>query len=199
MPCGLPRLSPSAFTRSTAIWHQPPVAPRVAFVAFRGNDPAKGVDWGNPDAQWTEFLGGCQTADGGRACRPTGVAVGSDGVVYVAESHGGRVVKLSGGKAETVVDGLTTPQGLLVQGGRLYIVDAGAKALVEYELKSGARQTVAANLPVGSPPGVTPKFLGAIGDMSGPMGAFAGITAGADGLLYVSGDAEGSVLAIRRV
>jgi hypothetical protein len=29
------------------------------------------------------------------------------------------------------------------------------------------------------------------------MGPFAGITAGSDGTLYVSGDAEGSVLAIR--
>jgi hypothetical protein len=33
--------------------------------------------------------------------------------------------------------------------------------------------------------------------MSGPMGPFAGVAAGADGTLYVSGDAEGSVLAIR--
>jgi sugar lactone lactonase YvrE len=128
---------------------------------------------------------------------PTGVAVGSDGVVYVAESDGGRVVKLSGGKAETVVDGLKTPQGLLVRDGQLYIVDAGAKALVEYDLKSGARQVIAANLPVGAPPGVTPKFLGGVGDMSGPMGPFAGIASGADGALYVSADAEGSVLAIR--
>jgi hypothetical protein len=69
---------------------------------------------------------------------------------------------------------------------------------VEYDLTSGSRQTVAANLPVGAPPGVTPKFLGPIGDMSGPMGAFAGVTAGADGTLYVSGDAEGSVLAVKR-
>jgi hypothetical protein len=29
------------------------------------------------------------------------------------------------------------------------------------------------------------------------MGPFAGITAGVDGTLYVSGDAEGSVLALR--
>ena len=29
---------------------------------------------GRPEAQWTEFVGGCQSADGARACRPTGVA-----------------------------------------------------------------------------------------------------------------------------
>ncbi|HEV2740379.1 MAG TPA: hypothetical protein VGU66_17605 [Candidatus Elarobacter sp.] len=75
-------------------WHQPPVAPRVAFVAFRGNDPAKGVDWGNPDAQWTEFVGGCQTADGGRACRPTGVAVGTDGSLFVSDDSTGAIWRI---------------------------------------------------------------------------------------------------------
>jgi hypothetical protein len=50
---------------------------------------------------------------------------------------------------------------------------------------------------VGPPRGVTPKFLRAIGNMSGPMGPFAAIAAGTDGTLYVSADAEGSVLKIR--
>jgi sugar lactone lactonase YvrE len=128
---------------------------------------------------------------------PMGVAVDSDGACYVSENQGGRVVKIAGGKTETVLDGLKQPQGLLLRGGRLYVVDAQARELVEYELASGARRTIAANLPVGAPPGVIPKPLGAIQPLSGPMGPFAGITAGADGVLYVSGDAEGSVLAIR--
>ena len=71
------------------------------------------------------------------------------------------------------------------------------KELIEYGLGSGVRRTIASNLPVGAPPGVIPKFLGPIGTLSGPMGPFAGIAAGEDGTLYVSGDAEGSVLAIR--
>lgn len=128
---------------------------------------------------------------------PMGVAVSGDGTVYVSECHGGRVVKLAGGKAETVVDGLKQPQGILLQGGKLYIVDALAKELVAYDLASGARQTIAGNLAVGAPPGIVPKFLGAIQPLSGPMGPFAGIAAGADGTLYVSADAEGAVLAIR--
>ena len=65
-------------------------------------------------------------------------------------------------------------------------------------MTSGARRTLASRLPVGAPAGVVPKFLGAIGEMSGPMGPFAGITAGADGTLFLSADAEGSVLALRR-
>jgi sugar lactone lactonase YvrE len=129
--------------------------------------------------------------------QPSGVAVGPDGTCFVSESSGGRVVKLSRGRTETVVDGLQNPQGILVRGGLLYIVDAGSKELIEYELARATRRTIAANLPVGAPPGVIPKVLGAVGTLSGPMGPFAGIAAGADGALYVSGDAEGSVLAIR--
>ncbi|MDB5970370.1 MAG: gluconolaconase [Hydrocarboniphaga sp.] len=128
---------------------------------------------------------------------PSGVAVGPDGSCYVSESAGGRVAKLSGGKAETVLDGLQKPQGILVRGKLLYVVDTGSKQLIEYDLASGVRRSIASELPVGAPPGVTPKFLGPIGTLSGPMGPFAGIAAGADGTLYVSADAEGSVLAIR--
>jgi sugar lactone lactonase YvrE len=128
---------------------------------------------------------------------PMGVAVSGDGVVYVSECHGGRVVKLSGGKAETVLDGLKQPQGILLRDGLLYVVDALAKELVEFDLKSGRRSVIAANLAVGAPPGVVPKPLGAIQPLSGPMGPFAGITAGADGTLYVSADAEGCVVALR--
>ena len=127
---------------------------------------------------------------------PSGVAVSSDGTRFVAESGGGRVVKLSAGKAQTVLDGLKQPQGILVRGSVLYVVDAGAKALIQYELTTGKRSTIASDLPVGAPPGVAPKFLKAIGDLSGPMGPFAGITAGPDGALYFSADAEGSVMRI---
>jgi len=128
---------------------------------------------------------------------PSGVAVGSDGTCFVSESAGGRVVKLSRGGVEPVLDGLGKPQGILVRGELLYVVDAGSKELIQYDLKSGVRRSIATGLPVGAPPGVTPKFLGRIGNMSGPMGPFAGIAAGGDGTLYLSGDAEGSVISIR--
>ena len=48
------------------------------------------------------------------------------------------------------------------------------------------------------PPGVIPKPLLGMPPFSGPQGPFAGIAAGPDGTLYVSADAEGSVLALRR-
>ena len=130
---------------------------------------------------------------------PSGVAVAADGSVYVSESAAGRVSRLVGGRAETVLDGLVKPQGLLCLGDRLYVVDAGGKQLIEYGLGDKTRHVVASHLPVGAPVGVTPKFLGPIGNMSGPMGPFSAVTAGADGSLYVSGDADGSVLALRRI
>jgi sugar lactone lactonase YvrE len=128
---------------------------------------------------------------------PSGVAVGADGECYVAESAGGRVARVSGGRTDTVLDGLQQPQGILVRGGILYVVDAGSKQLIEFNLASKVRRTIASDLPVGAPPGVTAKFLGPIGTLAGPMGPFAGLCAGPDGTLYVSADAEGSVLAIR--
>lgn len=128
---------------------------------------------------------------------PIGVAFGPDGTVLVAEAGAGRIVGISGSGVDTVVDGLEKPQGILVRDGRLFIVDAGAKALVSVDLASKARQTVASGLPVGAPPGVTPKPLLGLPPFSGPQGPFAGIAAGPDGTLYLSADAEGSVLALR--
>ena len=104
---------------------------------------------------------------------------------------------LSGGRAETVLDGLQRPQGIVLRGALLYVVDVLARELIEYDMASGTRRTIAAGLPVGAPPGVTPRFLRAFLPLSGAMGPFAGIAAGADGTLYVSADAEGSVLALR--
>jgi hypothetical protein len=162
------------------------IAPRGAVIfAEQGTGRVLSVHAGNVEVLATGLS------------QPSGVAVGADGTCFVSESAGGRVVKLSRARPEIVVDGLQKPQGILVRGGLLYIVDAGAKELIEYELANRARRAIAANLPVGAPPGVIPKVLGAVGTMSGPMGPFAGIAAAADGTLYVSGDAEGSVLAIR--
>ena len=127
---------------------------------------------------------------------PVGVAIGSDGNPLVSERS--RVTRVNGTTTEPVVDGLGCPQGILVAGDLLYIVDADAKSLIEVDLASGARTTIASGLPVGAPPGVTPKPLRGMPPFSGPQGPFAGIAAGPDGTLYVSADSDGSVLAFQR-
>jgi sugar lactone lactonase YvrE len=141
--------------------------------------------------------GAAEELAGGLA-KPSGVAIDSDGSCYVAESDAGRVVKVSGGKTEPVIDGLSKPQGIVLQGHALLIVDAGTKELIEFDLTTRKRRTVAAQLPVGAPAGVTPKFLAAIGNMSGPMGPFAAVAADSAGTLYISADADGSLLSVRR-
>jgi sugar lactone lactonase YvrE len=130
---------------------------------------------------------------------PMDVAVDGNGAVYASESAGGRVVRIAAGRAETVIDGLAEPQGIAIRGDRLFVVDVGAKALVACNLASGERQVVATGLPVKAPPGVTPKLLGGVGDMSGPMVPFCGVATASDGTVYVAGDAEGSVLALRPI
>jgi sugar lactone lactonase YvrE len=128
---------------------------------------------------------------------PVGVTFDPTGSPLVSEAGAGRVVRLNGA-AETVLDGLARPQGIVVVDGVLYVVDAGAKELIAFDLNSKARSTIASGLPVGPPPGVEPKPLKGMPPFSGPQGPFAGITAGRDGTLYVSADGDGSVLAVRR-
>jgi len=73
---------------------------------------------------------------------PQGVAVDSDGSVYVADTSNGAVRRIKNGAvttlaaraAEQVDGGLTSPVGLLVQDGRLYICDKFARKVFVYQL-----------------------------------------------------------------
>jgi sugar lactone lactonase YvrE len=141
--------------------------------------------------------GGNATELGSGLDKPMGVAVGPDGTVFVSEGNGGRVVKLSGGKGETVIDGLRQPEGIAIAGGKLYVLDVATREVVESDLSGGNRKTIASGLPVGAPDGPAPKQLGGVGNMCGPMWTFGGLAAGSDGTIYVSSDAEGSVLALK--
>ena len=118
-------------------------------------------------------------------------------IIPCMDVDAGRVVKLNGGRAETVLDGLGWPEGLAIRGDKLYVVETVAKQLIELDLATGAQRTLATNLPVGTPAGVPALRLMGVGDMCGPMWSFTGVAAAADGTLYLSGDAEGSVLALR--
>jgi sugar lactone lactonase YvrE len=129
--------------------------------------------------------------------KPYGVAVSDAGTVYVSLPDAGRIVKLSGGRAEIVLDGLGWPEGLAIRGDKLYAVETGAKRVIELDLATGAPKTVASNLPVGTPAGIPALRLGGVGELCGPMWSFTGIAAAPDGTIYLSGDAEGSVLALR--
>ncbi len=84
-----------AFVALHGSWHTPPVPPRVVFVALHGDSPAKPVDWNDPNAQWTEFLSGFQSPDGSRSGRPTGVAVGPKGSLFVGDDLAGVIYRIT--------------------------------------------------------------------------------------------------------
>jgi len=131
--------------------------------------------------------------------RPAGVVVADDGSCYVSEESKGRVVRINGGTS-TVLEGLQKPQGLILSGGQLLVLDTGSKELIAFSLSTKQRQTLASNLPVGAAPGITPKPLMGVPDLvPGPLSPFAGLTVGSDGTIYIAGDGEGSVLTLRRV
>ena len=70
-------------------------APRVVFVGMNGDTPKKAVNWSDPSAQWTEVIGGFQAANGiDRIARPTGIAVGAKGSLYIADDQNGRVYRV---------------------------------------------------------------------------------------------------------
>ncbi len=79
------------------------------------------------------------------------------------------------------------------------MLDAGSRSLIQYNCVSKDRQTLATELPVRHPAGVTPKPIGPFPPLSGAMGPFADIALAADGTLYIAADAEGSVVALRCV
>jgi sugar lactone lactonase YvrE len=130
--------------------------------------------------------------------RPAGVVVAANGACCVSEESKGRVVQIDGGTT-TVLDGLRKPQGLALSGGQLFILDADSKELIAFSLATKQRQTLATNLPVGAPPGITPKPLMGVPDLvPGPLSPFAGLTVGGDGTVYIAGDGEGSVLTLSK-
>lgn len=78
-------------------WHAtggvPDVPPHVAFVPFAGGAPARAVNWNDPAAQWDDFFTGFQTG-ATRIGRTTGIAVGAQGSLFVADDATGAVYRI---------------------------------------------------------------------------------------------------------
>jgi hypothetical protein len=83
-----------AFVTLHGSWHRPLAAPRVIFVPLAGDTPRTAVDWENASAQWQEFAGGFQRRDGSRVARPTGIAIGPEGSLFVADDQNGNIYRI---------------------------------------------------------------------------------------------------------
>ena len=88
------RFRGGAYVALHGSWHVPLVPPRVAFVRLNGDQPDHPVDWSNPNAQWSGFVEGFQRPDQSRSGRPTGVAVGRSGDLFVADDFAGRIYRV---------------------------------------------------------------------------------------------------------
>jgi glucose/arabinose dehydrogenase len=72
----------------------------VAFVPFANGMPATAVTWSDPMAQWQEFFAGFGTTTT-RIGRPTGIAVGSQGSLFVADDQTGDIYRIRPTSATT--------------------------------------------------------------------------------------------------
>jgi glucose/arabinose dehydrogenase len=88
------------FVAAHGSWHKDAAGryiapPRVVFVPMNGDAPKTAVDWSDPTRQWVDFVTGFQGTDGvTRVGRPTGVAVGSAGSLFVADDGTGYIYRI---------------------------------------------------------------------------------------------------------
>jgi glucose/arabinose dehydrogenase len=68
--------------------------PRVVFVPMHGDRPARGVDWQNPAAQWSDFVTGFQSGCSSRSGRPTGLGVGPQGSLFIGDDDAGAIYRV---------------------------------------------------------------------------------------------------------
>ncbi|MGZ3530401.1 MAG: PQQ-dependent sugar dehydrogenase [Vulcanimicrobiaceae bacterium] len=68
--------------------------PRVVFVPMSGDAPIMPVDWNDPAKQWSDFVGGFQRADNSRIARPSGITVGPQGDIFLADDQDGNIYRI---------------------------------------------------------------------------------------------------------
>lgn len=90
-----------AFVTLHGSWHGPRqglsgyLPPRVVFVPVKNGRATSGPDWNDPSRQWSEFVTGYQS--GGsvqRTGRPSGIAVGPQGSLFVADDQAGVIYRI---------------------------------------------------------------------------------------------------------
>ncbi|ASO20731.1 sugar lactone lactonase YvrE [Actinoalloteichus hoggarensis] len=105
------------------------------------------------------------------------------------------MLRVDGGEAVPVADGLGAPQGRAFRDGELFVVETGPRLPRAVDPTTGQRRIDVADLPVGLPSGVTraePALF--CHGLPGLPRRFAGLAVDSTGALYLSADGEGSVL-----
>lgn len=124
--------------------------------------------------------------------RPTGLAVGPDGSLYVADTGNGSIRRIEkNGMVSTVVSGLTAPTGLCWSGDALYVAETGRCRICRVE--GGAATAFAGQAETALEEN---EFEGGYADGPVETARFdhpQGIAAGPDGTLYVSDTGNSAV------
>ena len=119
---------------------------------------------------------------------PLGLASGGD-TLYVSDYFTGKVWAVPDvGHVFVLADGLSSPVGVALDGGRLLVVEEGRDQVSAIDLVSGDVTTVITGLDLGSR--VVPGAL--------PNGIFNGVTVGPNGSIYVSADGANAVYEFNR-
>jgi glucose/arabinose dehydrogenase len=84
------------FVTSHGSWHCcPSTVPEVAYVSMNGDAPKTAVNWNDPAAQWTPFVWGFGTSvNNAWTGRPTGIGVGSQDSLFVADDLNGVIYRI---------------------------------------------------------------------------------------------------------
>ena len=127
------------------------------------------------------------TAMGVTFDRPTGLAADKDGNLYVSDTGGGAVRKITPqGRVTTAASRLSEPMGLCWKNGALYIAEAGAHRVVK--LRDGKLSTVAGSGEEGLADGPAEQAA-----FSAPQG----VAVGDNGAVYVSDTGNSAVRMVR--
>lgn len=111
---------------------------------------------------------------------PFGVAVSSEGTIYVADGEQGRIYRISpNGETRVITDGLATPSAIaLAPDGSLIVAETGAHAILRIDTRTGAVQLVVGQRGrPGFEDGMRERTL-----FSAPIG----IAVASDGTIYVA-------------
>jgi len=85
------------FVTAHGSWHCcPSTPPRLFYVAMSGDRPATAVDWSDPTVQSRDIIGGygVTSSSSGYIGRPTGVAIGPNGSLFIADDATGNIIRL---------------------------------------------------------------------------------------------------------
>jgi streptogramin lyase len=121
---------------------------------------------------------------------PVQMIMGKDGALYVTEAAGKltRIPLDASAPVRAVAEGLAMPEGVAqTPWGTFIVAESAARRLVEIDIATNTRRTVAENLPIGleGGPGMPPPYV--------PTG----VTVGSDGTIYMTADRNNALYRIR--